>query len=96
MPVIKTTGDIYYNNADSGDDTTNYNETVDVHQACVFGANAFGWAIGAFGDDPETALPLELRESGVLDFGRKRAIAWLAYWGFGIIEDNHIVIVETA
>lgn len=58
----------------------------DVYQAIVIGDNAFGHAI---------SLPVELRDGGILDFGREHALAWYAIWGLGKITDNAIVIVET-
>jgi N4-gp56 family major capsid protein len=58
----------------------------DVYQAIVIGDNAFGHAI---------SLPVELRDGGILDFGREHALAWYSIWGLGRITDNSIVIVET-
>lgn len=58
----------------------------DVYQAIVVGDNAFGHAI---------SLPVELRDGGILDFGREHALAWYAIWGFGLITDNAIVRIET-
>jgi N4-gp56 family major capsid protein len=58
----------------------------DVYQAIMIGDNAFGHAI---------SLPVELRDGGVLDFGREHALAWYAIWGFGRITDESIVIIET-
>lgn len=58
----------------------------DVYQALIIGDNAFGHAI---------ALPVELRDGGVLDFGREHALAWYAIWGWGLITDNAVVIIET-
>lgn len=59
---------------------------VPVHQAIVIGDNAFGHAI---------SLPVELRDGGILDFGREHALAWYAIWGLGLITDNSVCIVET-
>lgn len=58
----------------------------DVYQAIFMGDNAFGHAI---------SLPVELRDGGILDFGREHALAWYAIWGFGLITDNSVVICET-
>lgn len=58
----------------------------DVYQAIMVGDNAFGHAI---------SLPVELRDGGILDFGREHALAWYAIWGFGLITDNAIVRIET-
>ncbi len=58
----------------------------DVYQAIFLGDNAFGHAI---------SMPVELRDGGILDFGREHALAWYAIWGFGLITDNAVVIAET-
>jgi len=57
-----------------------------VHQAIFLGDNAFGHAI---------SLPVELRDGGVLDFGREHALAWYSIWGWGLITDQSVVIAET-
>lgn len=57
-----------------------------IHWALYLGDNAFGHAI---------ALPVELRDGGVLDFGREHALAWYAIWGFGLITDQAVVIAQT-
>ena len=58
---------------------TGYTNAGVVHMAIYLGDNAFGHAI---------ALPVELRDGGVLDFGREHALAWYAIWGFGLITDQ--------
>ena len=58
-----------------------------VYESIMIGDNAFGHAI---------SLPVELRDGGVLDFGREHALAWYAIWGLGIITDQAIVKVYTA
>jgi N4-gp56 family major capsid protein len=68
---------------DTGD-TGNGNR--DRYTAYFLGDNAFGHAI---------SLPVELRDGGVLDFGREHALAWYAIWGFGKITDESIVLAET-
>lgn len=60
--------------------------TADIYTAYFLGDNAFGHAI---------SLPVELRDGGVLDFGREHALAWYAIWGFGKITDESIVLAET-
>jgi hypothetical protein len=52
----------------------------------MMGDNAFGHAI---------SLPVELRDGGILDFGREHALAWYAIWGLGLITPQAIVIIET-
>ena len=56
------------------------------YQGIVIGDNAFGHAI---------SLPVELRDGGVLDFGREHALAWYAIWGLGLITDWSVVICNT-
>lgn len=58
-----------------------------VFESLMIGDNAFGHAI---------SLPVELRDGGVLDFGREHALAWYAIWGLGVITDQAIVKVFTA
>lgn len=59
----------------------------DVYESIMIGDNAFGHAI---------SLPVELRDGGVLDFGREHALAWYAIWGLGVITDQAIVKVYTS
>jgi N4-gp56 family major capsid protein len=60
--------------------------TADVYESIMIGDNAFGHAI---------ALPVELRDGGVLDFGREHALAWYSIWGLGIITDQAINKIYT-
>jgi hypothetical protein len=55
-------------------------------EALMLGDNAFGHAI---------SLPVELRDGGVLDFGREHALAWYAIWGFGLVTDSAVVKIRT-
>lgn len=57
-----------------------------VYEAIMIGDNAFGHAI---------SLPVELRDGGVLDFGREHALAWYSIWGLGVITDQSITKVYT-
>lgn len=59
---------------------------VDRYSAIFIGDNAFGHAI---------SLPVELRDGGILDFGREHALAWYSIFGLGLITDQAIVIAET-
>lgn len=56
-------------------------------EAIIFGENSYAWA---------EALPVEMRDDGVKDFGRNHAIAWYAIWGFDIIEEKNIFSILTA
>jgi N4-gp56 family major capsid protein len=58
----------------------------DAYTGIVIGDNAFGHAI---------SLPVELRDGGILDFGREHALAWYSIWGLGKITDQAIVKVQT-
>lgn len=55
-------------------------------EALMLGDNAFGHAI---------SLPVELRDGGVLDFGREHALAWYSIWGFGLVTDSAVVKIRT-
>jgi N4-gp56 family major capsid protein len=52
----------------------------------MIGDNAFGQAI---------ALPVELRDGGVIDFGREHGLSWYAIWGFGVITHESRVLINT-
>ena len=56
-------------------------------EAVIFGENAFGYA---------EALPVELREGTLTDFGRTREIAYYSIIGTGLIEDKNVVKILTA
>lgn len=60
---------------------------VDKFQAVLFGDAYFGVAF---------SLPVELRDNGVEDFGRKRSLAWYAIFGVGKLHDEYGVVIETA
>lgn len=60
--------------------------TATSYSAIMIGDNAFGHAI---------ALPVELRDGGVIDFGREHGLAWYAIWGFGVITHESRVILNT-
>lgn len=62
------------------------NGAADRYSAIFIGDNAFGHAI---------SLPVELRDGGILDFGREHALAWYAIYGLGLITDQSVVIAET-
>lgn len=58
-----------------------------IYQAVMFGEYSFGHAV---------ALPVELRDNGVTDYGREHALAWYAIWGSGLLENVNLVVIETA
>ncbi len=58
-----------------------------VFQSCLFGDAYYGIAY---------SLPVELRDNGVEDFGRKRSLAWYSIFGVGKLHDEYGVVIETA
>lgn len=66
---------------------TTGNGAADRYDSIMIGDNAFGHAI---------SLPVELRDGGVLDFGREHALAWYAIYGLGLITDAAVCQVETS
>lgn len=53
-----------------------------VYEGILFGDSAYGKA---------TALPAEVRQSEVKDYGRKHGLAWYAIMGAGVLDDKFIV-----
>jgi N4-gp56 family major capsid protein len=70
-----------YNNYVSGS-----NSNPLFYDAIFIGDNAFGHAI---------SLPVELRDGGILDFGREHALAWYSIWGLGLITDQAVLVAQT-
>jgi N4-gp56 family major capsid protein len=62
------------------------NGTADRYDAIFIGDNAFGHAI---------SLPVELRDGGILDFGREHALAWYSIFGLGLITDQSVIVAST-
>lgn len=58
-----------------------------VYEAAMFGEDAFAWAV---------ALPVELRDDGVVELGRKHTLGWYGIWGTGILQEDYIVRIVTA
>lgn len=71
----------------AGDDDDPALSKTDIYQAVIFGDQYYGIA---------WSLPVELRDNGVEDFGRKRSLAWYAIWGTGLLHDQYGVVIETA
>jgi N4-gp56 family major capsid protein len=63
-----------------------YGASVSAFEAIMLGDNAFGHAI---------SLPVELRDGGVLDFGREHALAWYSIWGWGVVTESSVVKIVT-
>ena len=87
VPVKANTGPGQGGNPEGGTSAPSGTTATDVYESIMIGDNAFGHAI---------SLPVELRDGGVLDFGREHALAWYAIWGLGVITDQAIVKVYTA
>lgn len=68
------------------DQAGNQAPNADSYTAIMIGDNAFGHAI---------SLPVELRDGGVIDFGREHGLAWYAIWGFGVITHESRVLINT-
>ena len=58
----------------------------DVHKAVIFGDGAVAHAI---------ALPVEMRQKAVTDYGRKHGLAWYSIMGFGLLDEDYIINIET-
>jgi N4-gp56 family major capsid protein len=91
VPVLPNTGRGQGGNPANPTEATGYltsatGNSADVYESIMIGDNAFGHAI---------SLPVELRDGGVLDFGREHALAWYAIWGLGVITDQAINKVYT-
>jgi N4-gp56 family major capsid protein len=69
------------------DSTPDSGDEYSIYKSIVFGESLYGYAVG---------IPVELRDNGVQDFGRKHGLAWYAIWGAGILHENRGVVVETA
>jgi hypothetical protein len=52
--------------------------------------------VGEYAVGMAEVLPVELRDNGVVDFGRTHALGYYGIWGAGAIEDGHAVVLETA
>lgn len=57
------------------------------YEAAIFGENAYAWAV---------ALPVELRDDGVVELGRKHTLGWYGIWGTGLLEEKNVCKIITA
>lgn len=71
----------------AGAGETGSTNAVNIYQAVLFGDAYFAIA---------TSLPVELRDNGVEDFGRKRSLAWYSIFGTGLLHPDYGVVIETA
>lgn len=58
-----------------------------VFQSVLFGDQYYAIAFG---------LPVQLRDNGIEDFGRKHGLAWYSIFGTGLLHDEYGVVIETA
>ena len=58
-----------------------------IYKAVIFGQSYYGQAM---------ALPVEIRDNGVEDFGRRRSLAWYSLFGVAKLNDEYGVVIETA
>lgn len=58
----------------------------DVYEAMVFSDSAYGKATG---------LPVEMRDDGISDYGRKHGLGWYSIMGAALLEDDFVVKIET-
>lgn len=58
----------------------------DVYRCAFLGEGGYGHA---------TALPVQLRDNGVMDYGRKHGLAWYTIMGAGMLHDESVVLGET-
>jgi N4-gp56 family major capsid protein len=85
--VKAVTGVVNRDGVATGQTEAVVNAALDVYQALLFGGNAVGWA---------QALPVEMRDNGVIDFGRTRQIGWYSIMGAGQIRPENVTLLETA
>lgn len=57
-----------------------------VYRAAFMGEGGYGHAIG---------LPVQMRDNGVKDYGRKHGLAWYSIMGTGVLHDEYMVLAET-
>jgi N4-gp56 family major capsid protein len=58
-----------------------------VYRGVMFGDMLYALAI---------SLPVELRDNGVQDFGRKHSLAWYSIFGSGLLNSTYGCVLETA
>lgn len=84
--VKRATGVVTRDGVATGQTEAVYHATLDTYQALLFGANAVGWA---------EALPVEIRDNGVIDFGRTRELGWYSLMGAGQIRPENVTMIES-
>lgn len=84
--IKATTGQNWTDNENEGT-VQDDKPTVNTYQAVMLADHAIGHAIGK---------ELELRDDGIHDMGRIHQFGYYGMRGFGLIEPDHVLIVETA
>jgi N4-gp56 family major capsid protein len=87
MPNGVAPADDYAYEADLVAGAPNAPADTDVYKSIVFGEDTYGYAV---------ALPVELRDNGVTDYGREHGLAWYAIWGCGVLHAERGVVIETS
>ncbi len=85
--ILSTDGSIYTDNEDTGVDAGVFSANADVYSALIVGDHVAGLAI---------ALEAEMRDNGVMDFGRKHEVGYYGIWGSALIESGHGLVLESA
>lgn len=91
--LIGKTGIVYADNKILKDRTganitvVDYSTDTSVFQSVLVGENCLGYAVGT---------EMEIRDNGVQDFYRRMSIAYYEISGFGLLEQNHGIIIESA
>jgi len=83
------------NNGAAGVGTDGYDATLDgtgadgqdLYKAVLFGDGCLAWG---------EALPAEMRQKAVTDYGRKQGIAWYALYTFGLLYEDYGVQIVTS
>ena len=86
IAYVDPSGDQFVNGVDSTRNVTGPS-TVNTYDAIMIGDNCFGYA--------ET-VPVEMRDNGVMDFGRRHALAWYSVFGLGMIQEENGCILVTS
>jgi N4-gp56 family major capsid protein len=60
---------------------------INLYKAVLMGDNSYAWAVG---------LPVEMRDNGVEDFGRKHSLGWYSIMGSKIINGDNILPIVSA
>lgn len=86
IAYVDSSGDQFVNGTDSGRDVAGQ-AAINTYDAIMLGDNCLGYA--------ET-VPVEMRDNGVMDFGRRHALAWYSVFGLGVIQPENGCILLSA